>query len=319
MTTLATVTAGEGADTVVNQNTDSMSPAGMYGRRAPATSGLTWAYYGGRGFGNTIADSTVTLAASTTNYVVASRSTGAVSVSAVLTNWNDLTNYYRIYLIVTGTASVTSATDYRDFSPTAPGMTNPMTTAEDIIKGGSAGTPVRVGVGSNGQVLGIAAGAVGWITNPAGFSNPMTTSGDIITGSASGAPGRLGIGGTGDVLTVVAGVPAWSPPGIEQNIQSNAYSLLLTDKGKQILHPSADATARIWTIPANSSVAFPINTAVTFVNQNAAGIITIAIATDTMRLAGSGTTGSRTLAANGIATAVKITSTEWIISGTGLS
>ena len=50
-----------------------------------------------------------------------------------------------------------------------------------------------------------------------------------------------------------------------------------------------------------------------------AGEVTIAITSDTMRLAGVGTTGSRTLAANGIATAIKLTSTEWIISGSGLS
>lgn len=106
---------------------------------------------------------------------------------------------------------------------------------------------------------------------------------------------------------------------IAQNSQSAAYTLVLADAGKHILHPSADTTARIWTIPANSSVAFPIGTAVTFVNQNAAGAITIAITTDTMRLAGAGTTGSRTLAANGIATALKVTATEWIISGTGLT
>jgi hypothetical protein len=93
----------------------------------------------------------------------------------------------------------------------------------------------------------------------------------------------------------------------------------LTDAQKHILHPSADTTARIWTIPANASVAYPTGTAITFVNQNAAGVITIAITTDTMRFAGPGTTGSRTLAANGIATALKITTTEWIISGTGLT
>jgi hypothetical protein len=106
---------------------------------------------------------------------------------------------------------------------------------------------------------------------------------------------------------------------IRQNSQSDAYTLVLTDGGKHILHPSADTTPRTWTIPANGSVAFPIGTAVTFVNQNGAGVITIAITSDTMRMAGAGTTGSRTLAANGIATAVKVTSTEWIISGTGLS
>ena len=107
--------------------------------------------------------------------------------------------------------------------------------------------------------------------------------------------------------------------GIPQNSQSTAYTLVLGDANKHILHPSADTTARVFTIPANSSVAFPVGTAVTFVNQNAAGVITIAITTDTMRLAGAGTTGSRTLAANGIATALKVTSTEWIIAGTGLT
>ncbi len=106
---------------------------------------------------------------------------------------------------------------------------------------------------------------------------------------------------------------------IPQNSQSAAYTLVLADSGKHILHPSADTTARTFTIPANGSVAFPVGTAVTFINQNGAGVVTIAITTDTMRLAGAGTTGSRTLAANGIATAIKITSTEWIISGTGLT
>jgi hypothetical protein len=106
---------------------------------------------------------------------------------------------------------------------------------------------------------------------------------------------------------------------IPQNSQSAAYTLVLADAGKQIFHPSADTTARTFTIPANGSVAFPVGTAVTFINQNGAGVVTIAITTDTMRLAGAGTTGSRTLAANGVATAIKVTSTEWIISGTGLT
>lgn len=106
---------------------------------------------------------------------------------------------------------------------------------------------------------------------------------------------------------------------IPQNSQSAAYTLVLTDSGKHIFHPSADTTARTWTIPANGSVAFPVGTAITFVNQNGAGVITISITTDTMRLAGTGSTGNRTLAANGVATAIKVTSTEWIISGTGLT
>ena len=106
---------------------------------------------------------------------------------------------------------------------------------------------------------------------------------------------------------------------IPQNSQSAAYTTVLADSGKHIFHPSADTTARTFTIPANGTVAYTIGTAITFINQNGAGVVTIAITTDTMRLANSGATGSRTLAANGVATAVKITSTEWIISGTGLT
>lgn len=116
-----------------------------------------------------------------------------------------------------------------------------------------------------------------------------------------------------------AALDAKGAAGIPQNSQSAAYTLVLSDANKHILHPSADTTARTFTIPANASVAFPIGTAVTFVNQNGAGVITIAITSDTMRLVGAGTTGSRTLAANGMATALKITSTEWIISGQGLT
>jgi hypothetical protein len=64
-------------------------------------------------------------------------------------------------------------------------------------------------------------------------------------------------------------------------------------------------------------VAYPVGTTLTFVNM--ANTLTIAITTDTMTLAGPGTTGSRTLAANGIAKALKLTTTTWLISGTGLT
>jgi len=105
---------------------------------------------------------------------------------------------------------------------------------------------------------------------------------------------------------------------IPQNSQSAAYTLVLSDAGKHILHPASDANARTYTIPANSSVAYPIGTAITFVNM-AAQVVTIAITTDTMYLSPAGTTGSRSLARYGSATALKISSTEWIISGSGLT
>jgi len=104
---------------------------------------------------------------------------------------------------------------------------------------------------------------------------------------------------------------------IPQQAQNANYTLVLEDAGKHIY--KSNTSAYTWTIPSNSSVSYPVGTAITFVNGGASGNITIAITSDTMRLAGPGTTGSRTLAGYGIATAVKVASTTWIISGTGLT
>lgn len=100
---------------------------------------------------------------------------------------------------------------------------------------------------------------------------------------------------------------------------SAAYTTVLGDADTFLYHPSADTTARTWTIDSNANVAFPVNTCVSFFNDTSGGVLTIAITSDTMILAGAGTTGSRTLAASGVATACKMTTTRWIINGTGLT
>jgi hypothetical protein len=106
---------------------------------------------------------------------------------------------------------------------------------------------------------------------------------------------------------------------IPQNSQSANYTTVLTDAEGHIFHPSADASARTWTIAANSAVPYVIGTAITFVNQTGAGVVTINCA-DTMYFAGSpNTSGSRTLTAIGIATALKVAATVWIITGTNLT
>lgn len=103
--------------------------------------------------------------------------------------------------------------------------------------------------------------------------------------------------------------------GIPQNSKSAAYTTIMSDAGKHIFHPAADTTARTFTIDSNANVAYPIGTTLTFINETGAGVVTIAITSDTLLFAGAATTGSRTLAASNIATATKITSTKWIITG----
>lgn len=97
----------------VNENFVSVQHIAVYAENPATTTGLTWGYLGGRWGGNSITAGTVTLTGSSTNYLVAARSNGAVSVSTSDTNWNDTASYARIFLITTGTSTVSSVDDYR--------------------------------------------------------------------------------------------------------------------------------------------------------------------------------------------------------------
>lgn len=97
---------------------------------------------------------------------------------------------------------------------------------------------------------------------------------------------------------------------IPQNSKTSSYTLDLPDAGKHIMITTGGVV-----IPANASVAFPIGTAISIYNDSNA-TQTISITTDTLRLAGTASTGSRTLAVYGVATILKVKSNAWVISGT---
>jgi len=126
------------------------------------------------------------------------------------------------------------------------------------------------------------------------------------TGTVTGTPAA----GTTSTATTGFGYM-----GLPQNTTTTgAATIAAADAGKHIY----STATRTLTIDSNANLALPIGTTIVFVAGSGA-TVTIAITTDTMYLAGPGTTGSRTLAAFGMATAVKIASTTWIISGNGLT
>jgi len=154
------------------------------------------------------------------------------------------------------------------------------------------------------------------LTSPA-ITN-MTLGGTAVTSTAAELNILDGVTSTAAELNLLDGLTDIGYKNIPQNLQNANYTLVLADSGKHIHHAATDGTARTWTIPANSSVAYPIGTAITFTNLSTADV-TIAITSDSLYHSTDQTAGSRTLAQYGIATALKVYATKWVISGNGLT
>lgn len=180
----------------------------------------------------------------------------------------------------------------------------------NLLRSGSANIPLPVSYGGTGvtTLTGLAK-ANG--TNA--FSTAVSGVDYLIPGGVLGTPSSGNLANC-----TVDGVNSVGFLSIPQNIQTANYTCALSDIGKHIFHPSTDANARTFTIPANTSISYPIGTAISFVNMTS-NVVSIAITTDTMYLSSAGTTGTRSLAQYGSATALKITGNTWLISGSGLT
>lgn len=193
-TPIQQITAGTNADARVNENFDAASPAMLYGRRAQTTTGLTWGYYGGRYNSTSIANGTVTLTGSATNYVVAAKATGAVSVSTSTTNWNDSTNYERLYQIVAGASTVTSYQDHRQ-----------------LFSGGTSYSVVTADANSNRDIASTDAGRYIRMTN--GSANTVTFRPNSTHALADNTEYHIRCAGGDTTLTPGSGVTLNAPAG----------------------------------------------------------------------------------------------------------
>lgn len=144
----------------------------------------------------------------------------------------------------------------------------------------------------------------------------IDTSAYLVSGGALGTPSSGNLKDcTADGVNKVGfrNIPLVSAPA--NTLVTKAHA------GGGLKHPSADTTARTYTIDSNANQSWDDATAITVWNVwGTGGIVTITVTTDPLRFALDGSTGPRTLARGGFATLVWDTaSASWGITGAGLS
>lgn len=154
------------------------------------------------------------------------------------------------------------------------------------------------------------------------FSTPSGLSGgafhlDVINHSSGTGSIKL-LGGVATYDPTDAGAtdaiaPVGPGYGRFQNTQGASYTLTLGDAGKTVMfNGGANQTL---TIPSFSAVYYPIGTEIVFANRSG-NAVSIACG-DTMLLATTFTTGTRTLATQSMAVARKVEVSTWIIGSIG--
>lgn len=207
-------TAQASKEVTANDLFDAGSPATLYGRRATSTSGLTWGFYGGDilvdGVLTEIANGTVALTASATNFVEATR---AGSLSANTTGFT--AGRIPLYEVVTGTATVTSYTDRRSW-------VQPMHVAGLLARSMTADANITLTAAeARNQVLRFTSSVS--LTATRNVVLPLAPQIWVVSNETTGAQSLQFIGATGTGITV-----------------ANARRAILFSDGTNIVRATAD-------------------------------------------------------------------------------
>ena len=175
-----------------NAMLDAVSPASLYGRRQSASSGLTWGFYGGNvlinGVLTQIANGTLSLTASTTNYVQALPASGAVSSNTTGFTAGSIP----LYTVITGASTVTSYTDHR--------LATPEFTGRLAKTMGDANTTLTQAEARNNIIE-----LTGTLTAARNIVLPLSVRQYTVFNGSTGGFGLQFIGASGTGITVAAG------------------------------------------------------------------------------------------------------------------
>jgi hypothetical protein len=145
-----------------------------------------------------------------------------------------------------------------------------------------------------------------------GGANYGTSGQALVSGGSGAAPSWSSVGTfTTVIATSTISDVAGNVRDIVNNAKVAAYILALTDNGEMINITTGGVTVNSGIFSAGNNVTIYNNSASSQTITQGAGV--------TLRLAGSATTGNRTLAQRGICTIVCVASNEFVVSGAGVT
>ena len=221
---------------------------------------------------------------------VATFAAGTVALPSITTTGDTNTG---IYFPAADTVGITTGGAQRGaFSSTGLAVTGAVSASTVLqMPDGVVGTPgLRVGTSSTTGL----------------FSSADNSLRVTCSGTQIGAFSSTGLAVTGAVSDSIGDVRS-----IIQNAKTAAYVLIATDNGKHISITTGGVTV-------NASI-FSIGNVVTIFNNSGSNQTITQGASVTLRLAGTATTGNRTLAQYGVCTLLCVASNVFVISGGGLT
>lgn len=96
-------------------------------------------------------------------------------------------------------------------------------------------------------------------------------------------------------------------------------AIIKKHRGYLLVHPGTDASARSVVFPGHAALGLRKGFPFTIANMSGAGALSVSMLVDTLRMPGGSLTGTRTVAANSLATLIYVTGSEWMITGPGVT
>lgn len=193
------------------------------------------------------------------------------------------------------------------------------TTAKgDLLVGTGSGTAAVLPIGTTNQTIIVDSTTTTGFKYASSAQSTLTAKGDILTASAANTPARQAVGTDSYILmadsTQTNGLNWVLGNPLALNAQTGtSYTFVLTDNYKLVT--ASNASAQTYTIPPNSSVAYPVGSVINVIQIGAGQVSFAQGAGVTIASTGATATAPKLRVQYSAASAIKVATDTWYVVG----